>query len=117
MKDSVSKVGIAEIFPLFAAANSAPKNSGLNPTLLLGHVIMLKSVLCMCVQSLLLLQVTQIGKKFGYGNMKSSGILKVYLIFEVEPCDDLLLFNGKKLLWWLCDFVEYELQNDSVWNS
>ncbi len=58
---------------------------------------------------------TQIGKNFGDGNKKSSGILKVYLIFEVEPCDDLLLFNGKKLLWWLCDCVEYELQNDSVW--
>ncbi len=76
---------------------------------------MLKSVLCMCVQCLLLLQVTQIGKNFGDGNKKSSGILKVYLIFEVEPCDDLLLFNGKKLLWWLCDCVEYELQNDSLW--
>jgi hypothetical protein len=48
---------------------------------------------------------------------KVQEFLKVYLIFEVEPCDELLLFNGKKLLWWLCDCVEYELQNDSVWNS
>jgi hypothetical protein len=78
---------------------------------------MLKAVLCMCVQSLVLLQVTQIGKNFGDGKKKSSGILKVYLIFEFESCDELLLFNGKKLFWWLGDCVEYELQNDSVWNS
>jgi hypothetical protein len=61
----------------------------------------------MCVQSLLLLQVTQIGKNFGDGNKKSSGILKLYLILEVEPCDEFLLFNGKKRLWWLCDYVEH----------
>jgi hypothetical protein len=48
--------------------------------------------------------------------LQSYGILKVYLIFEFEPCDYLLLFNGKKLLWWFCDCVEYELQN-TVWNS
>jgi hypothetical protein len=41
---------------------------------------MLKSVFCMCVQSLLLLQVTQIGKNFGDGNNIRSGILKLYLI-------------------------------------
>jgi hypothetical protein len=35
LKDSVLKVRIAEIFALFAAANSAQKNNGLNPTLLL----------------------------------------------------------------------------------
>jgi hypothetical protein len=53
----------------------------------------------------------EIGKNFGDGNKIRSGILKLYVIFGLEPCDDFIVNPWKEaLLWWLR--VEYELQND-----
>jgi hypothetical protein len=71
-----------------------------------------ESVLCMCVQSLLLLQVTEIGKNFGDANKKSSGILKIYLIFEF-----VMIYCYSMERTYCGGFVTVLNMNYSVWNS